>query len=153
MAEETKSWLDKDGLGGIIAPNFSLGAAIMTKLAILAAPFFQYAEIIEWRHENKARKPSGAASNTARAMKEAKKKTGEYFKSDTESGVVIHSMRSPGIVARRNIVLGSEDGDILEIRHETTNRAVFVDGALWATQKVMEVNKVVIGLENIVKFD
>src|SRR3954453_4424079 len=38
------------GLGGIVAPNFAVGAMLMMHLAEIAAPHFDGAEIIELHH-------------------------------------------------------------------------------------------------------
>src|SRR3989338_8224440 len=40
-------------IGGIIAPNFSLGALLLMRLAKMAAPYFPHVEIIEMHHEQK----------------------------------------------------------------------------------------------------
>lgn len=55
-------------IGAVVAPNFSLAAAVLIKLAELAAKFFDHAEIIEMHHDKKVDAPSGTAINTAKAM-------------------------------------------------------------------------------------
>src|SRR3990167_609411 len=55
-------------LGGIIAPNFSLGAILMMHFAEEAARFFEHAEIIEMHHEKKVDAPSGTAIKTSEMM-------------------------------------------------------------------------------------
>ena len=55
-------------LGAVVAANFAIGAVLMIHLAKLAARHFDYAEIIELHHEQKADAPSGTALATARAM-------------------------------------------------------------------------------------
>ena len=52
----------------LIAPNFAIGAVLMIRLAELAAPFFDTAEIIELHHDGKADAPSGTAMHTAEKL-------------------------------------------------------------------------------------
>jgi len=56
------------GVGGIVAPNFAIGAVLMMHLADIAAPFFDAAEVIELHHAGKADAPSGTALRTAEAI-------------------------------------------------------------------------------------
>ena len=59
------------GVGGFLAPNFTIGAVLLTKLAALAAPYFEYADIVEEHHEMKADAPSGTALGIAQAIHDA----------------------------------------------------------------------------------
>ena len=52
----------------LIAPNFAIGAVLMIRMAELAAPHFETAEIIEFHHHNKLDAPSGTATHTAERM-------------------------------------------------------------------------------------
>ena len=45
----------------LIAPNFAIGAVLMIRMAELAAPHFETAEIIEFHHNAKVDAPSGTA--------------------------------------------------------------------------------------------
>src|SRR5437879_8632214 len=56
------------GLGGIVAPNFAVGAVLMMHLADIAAPHFDAAEIIELHPAGKLDAPSGTALSTARRL-------------------------------------------------------------------------------------
>src|SRR6195256_6342500 len=55
-------------LGGIVAPNFAVGAVLMMYLADIAAPHFDAAEIVEMHHSAKLDAPSGTALATARRL-------------------------------------------------------------------------------------
>src|SRR3972149_5172592 len=55
-------------LGAVLAPNFAIGAVLMIHLARIASRYFDYAEIIELHHEQKADAPSGTSLTTAREM-------------------------------------------------------------------------------------
>ena len=49
----------------VLIPNFSLGSALATAFATLAAPWFEFIEIVESHHEGKVDSPSGTAIRTA----------------------------------------------------------------------------------------
>ena len=66
--DEIRSLCSAQKIGAVVAPNFSLAAIVMKHLAKIAARFFDYAEIIELHHEQKADAPSGTAVDTAREM-------------------------------------------------------------------------------------
>src|SRR3990167_2080902 len=61
-------------LGGIIAPNFSIGAVLMMKYAQDAARYFSDVEIIEMHHQEKLDAPSGTAIKTAQMIGHSTKK-------------------------------------------------------------------------------
>lgn len=55
-------------VGGLIAPNFAVGAVLMMQFAQKAAEYFPDVEIIELHHDNKLDAPSGTAIKTAEMM-------------------------------------------------------------------------------------
>lgn len=63
---------EKHGIGGIAAPNFAIGALLMTRFAAEAARFYPHAEVIELHHSGKRDAPSGTARRTAQAMAQAR---------------------------------------------------------------------------------
>ena len=60
-------------VGILVAPNFALGAVILTHIANIAANFFDYVEIIESHHEQKVDAPSGTALALAKSISDRKK--------------------------------------------------------------------------------
>jgi 4-hydroxy-tetrahydrodipicolinate reductase len=50
---EIEQLCQANGVGAVVAPNFSLGAALLMHLAKFAAKFFDHAEIIEMHHDKK----------------------------------------------------------------------------------------------------
>ncbi len=67
LAELDDLW--SGGAGNcLIVPNFSIGAVVMMRLAEIAAPHFDAAEIIEMHHDRKVDAPSGTAIATARRI-------------------------------------------------------------------------------------
>jgi 4-hydroxy-tetrahydrodipicolinate reductase len=131
------------GLGGIVAPNFSVGAVVMIRLAELAAPFFSAVEIIEMHHQAKADAPSGTALATAKRLAarqrfdyaQPEKLTLDGVRGGEEGGVAVHSVRLPGLVADQEVIFGLT-GQTLTITHRTTSREAFVPGVLLAIRRV-----------------
>jgi 4-hydroxy-tetrahydrodipicolinate reductase len=132
------------GLGGIVAPNFSVGAVVMVHIAEIAAPFFGAADVIEMHHAAKADAPSGTALATARRL--AARQTFAYARTERftlegvrggeEGGVGIHSVRLPGIMADQEIIFGLP-GQTLTITHRTTSREAYLPGVLLAIRRVV----------------
>ena len=102
------------------APNFAIGAVLMTRFAAEAARYLDGAEIVELHHEAKLDAPSGTAKATAAAMGDE---------------VPIHSVRLPGLVAHQEVLLGADD-QLLTIRHDATSREAYVPGVLLALERV-----------------
>ena len=129
----------------IVAPNFAVGAVLMTRFAELAAPFFGTAEVIELHHDRKADAPSGTALQTAEAMADA---SGDWASDPTiaetlpgarggvgAGGIRIHSIRLEGLVAHQEVIFGGA-GETLTIRHDTIDRSSFMPGMLLAVKRV-----------------
>jgi 4-hydroxy-tetrahydrodipicolinate reductase len=127
----------------LIAPNFAIGAVLMMRFAAEAARHMARAEIIELHHYGKLDAPSGTAKRTAQLMAAA---TGDP---EGASGIPIHSVRLPGLVANQEVILG-DVGQTLSIRHDTTGRESFMPGVLLAVRRIGELQESpVIGLERL----
>ena len=143
-------------VGAIVAPNFALGAVVMIHLAKIAARFFDYAEIIEMHHEQKADAPSGTSLSTARAMSDSRGKPFLHPGVQKESlgntrggevdGISIHSVRLPGLSAHQAVILGAP-GQTLTIRHDAINRECYMPGVLLAIRKVVGIRGLTYGLD------
>jgi 4-hydroxy-tetrahydrodipicolinate reductase len=144
------------GLGGIVAPNFAVGAVLMMYLAEKAAPYFEAAEVIESHHAGKADAPSGTALATARRLaargsfsyNRPQKTTLEGTRGGEEGGVAVHSVRLPGLVADQEILLGLP-GQTLTIAHRTTSREAFAPGVLLALRRVVAEPQFYRGLDDL----
>ncbi len=146
------------GVGGVVAPNFALGAVLLLHLAKRASPFFEYAEIIETHHETKIDAPSGTAATTARLMVEARggpfkrnvaeKETMAGTRGGQHGGVTVHSLRLPGTMAHHEVVFGIA-GQTLTIRHDTINRECYLPGIIMAVRHVMDHQGLVYGLDRL----
>jgi 4-hydroxy-tetrahydrodipicolinate reductase len=122
-------------LGVLIAPNFAIGAVLMMQFAEKAAAYMPDCEIVELHHNRKLDAPSGTAIATADKIAAAR-------------GVHIHSVRLPGFLAHQEVIFGGP-GQTLTIRHDTISRECFMPGVVLAARRIMKVNKLVIGLENL----
>src|SRR5712664_3399595 len=151
------------GLGGIIAPNFAVGAVLMMHLADIAAPHFDAAEVIEMHHAAKLDAPSGTALATARrlaarrkekpfAHKKAEKETLAGTRGGEEGGVAVHSVRLPGFVADQEVIFGLP-GQTLTIGHRTTSREAYVPGVLLAIRRVTSGPRFYRGLDELLGLD
>ena len=63
-------------------------------------------------------------------------------------GIHIHSVRLPGYVAHQEVIFGGL-GQTLMIRHDSINRDSFMPGVVIACKKVVSLDTLVCGLENI----
>jgi len=145
-------------LGGIIAPNFSLGAALMMKCAQEIARYFSQVEVIEMHHAGKLDSPSGTAIYTADLISKARGQVADGKKNhETIPGargaiyqeVPIHSVRLPGLMAHQQIIFGGE-GETLTVRCDTIDRKCYASGIVLACRKVMALDRLVSGLERVI---
>jgi 4-hydroxy-tetrahydrodipicolinate reductase len=150
--------LSKDArLGGIIAPNFSLGAVLMMKYAAEIAKYFKDMEVIEMHHAGKQDSPSGTAMKTAEMLSKARaaaiplkpsRETIPGARGATLNNIPIHSIRLPGFLAHQEIIFGAL-GETLTIRHDTIDRQCFMAGVVLACKKVQSLDHLVYGLESL----
>ena len=146
-------------LGGIVAPNFAVGAVLMMHLAELAAPHFEAVEIIELHHAGKLDAPSGTALSTAKrlaakrgdrkfAHRKPEKETLAGTRGGEEGNVAVHSVRLPGFVADQEVIFGLP-GQTLTITHRTTSREAYAPGVLLAIRAVVESARFYRGLDDL----
>jgi 4-hydroxy-tetrahydrodipicolinate reductase len=152
IEEARRMWADSPH-NCLIVPNFSLGAVVMMWMAEKASEYFTAAEVIEFHHDRKADAPSGTAIATAERMHPAGTRAVESTESLAGArgaeveGVWIHSVRLPGLLAHQEVVLGNQ-GEVLTIRHDTTDRVAFVPGILIAIRSIANLPAgVSVGLE------
>ncbi|RUR20745.1 4-hydroxy-tetrahydrodipicolinate reductase [Legionella sp. km535] len=144
-------------LGGIIVPNFSIGAVLMMTFAAKASEYLSEVEIIEMHHQQKLDAPSGTALKTAEmiaAARKNKKNTLELkelipgARGGSHHDINIHSLRLPGVLARQEVLFGNL-GETLSITHDSIDRRCFMPGVLLACQKVRGLNTLIYGLEHL----
>ncbi len=154
-----RGWLaDAEGVGVLIAPNFSVGAVLMMRFAEQAARFFESVEIVELHHPGKIDAPSGTARRTAELVARAREVAGvppapdatsegiEGARGASVAGVPVHSVRLRGLVAHQEVVLGSP-GELLSIRHDSFDRASFMPGVLLGVRRVPDQPGLTVGLD------
>lgn len=148
--------------GVIMASNFSLGAVLSERFAAMAAPYFDRVEIIELHHDKKADAPSGTSITTAHAIAKARIDAGRTpltdptvrhtlsgaRGADAGGGVVIHSVRLPGLVAHQEVLFGGP-GEGLTIRHDSYDRQSFVQGVALAVRAVSSSPGLLVGIDSL----
>ncbi len=151
--------LAKDkGIGGLIAPNFAIGAVLLMKYAQDAAKYLPDVEVIELHHNRKADAPSGTAVKTAQLIAEARQEIPKALVEEKElfegargsevHGVRVHSLRLPGLVAHQEVIFGGT-GETLTIRHDSIHRESFMPGVCLACRKVIGTQQLFYGLEHL----
>ncbi len=156
-----RGWLDgAPSVGVLIAPNFSIGAVLMMRFAAEAAPFFESVEVVELHHPDKADAPSGTARRTAELIAAVRSEAGSAPVPDATStgldgargadvdGVRVHSVRSRGLVAHQEVILGGL-GETLTIRHDSMDRASFTPGVLTGLRAIGAHPGLTVGLEEL----
>ncbi|MHB8177203.1 MAG: 4-hydroxy-tetrahydrodipicolinate reductase [Vulcanimicrobiaceae bacterium] len=131
--------LDERGIGGLLVPNFAIGAVLMMRFAAQAAAQFVGVEIVEMHHDAKRDAPSGTAVLTAERIAAAR-----------ADGLVpvIHSVRLRGLLAHQEVLLGN-DGEVLTIRHDTLSRDAFKPGIALALASIGHLRGLHVGLEAV----
>ncbi|MEI6913699.1 MAG: 4-hydroxy-tetrahydrodipicolinate reductase [Armatimonadota bacterium] len=151
--DELDSLAKQNRVGVLVAPNFAVGAVLMMQFAKQAARHFQGVEIIELHHEKKLDSPSGTALMTAGKIAETwsgsvrAEDEGQVARGENASGIQIHSVRLPGLVAHQEVLFGNP-GEALTIRHDSFDRKSFMPGVLLGVRRIREHQGVVFGLEN-----
>ncbi|RYG49734.1 4-hydroxy-tetrahydrodipicolinate reductase [bacterium] len=149
---------ETSGLGGMIVPNFAVGAVLMMRFAQMAAKWMPDAEIIELHHDRKEDAPSGTAMRTAELIADARTSPKTelptpHFKAEGArggevSGVPVHSIRLPGLLAHQEVIFGTR-GETLTLRHDSYDRVGFMPGVRLAARSVLERPGLTIGLESV----
>ena len=151
---ELRAAAAKRKLGGLVVPNFSIGAVLAMRFSEEAARWMPAAEVIEAHHPTKADAPSGTARATAERIAAARREVPRdasrelipSVRGGGVEGVRVHSIRLPGVIAHQEVRFGAE-GETLSLRHDTTDRACFRAGVLLALRAAPALDEIVVGLE------
>lgn len=145
-------------IGGVIAPNFAVGAVLMMEFSKQAAKYFPDVEIIEKHHDNKVDAPSGTAVKTLELINSVREEKTQGHPDEYEilkgargaesNGIHVHSVRLPGLVAHQEVIFGGKS-QLLTIKHDSFDRESFMDGIALSINKVLELDELVYGLEHI----
>jgi 4-hydroxy-tetrahydrodipicolinate reductase len=150
---------EKASVGGAVIPNFSVGMVLLQQAAAAAARYYDFAELTELHHNRKADAPSGTCLKTAELMEEL----GKHFNPPQveehaslpgcrgglrESGLRLHSVRLPGLVAHQEVLFGGL-GETYTLRHDTIDRVAYMAGVLLTVRRVRQLPGLVYGLERL----
>ena len=157
---ELSSFSEKSSIGCAVIPNFSVGMVLLQQAASVAAKFYDNIELIEMHHNQKADSPSGTCLKTAEMIEEYPKKFNKLLVEETESlsgsrggvresGINIHSIRLPGLLAHQVVIMGSP-GETYTIKHDTIDRKAYMPGVLESIKKIGNYETLVYGLEKLI---
>ena len=158
--KELSIFSEKASVGCAIVPNFSIGMVLLQQAASVAAKYYDNIELIEMHHNQKADSPSGTCIKTAEMIEEYPKTFNESIVQESESmkgvrggirdsGINIHSIRLPGLLAHQVVILGSP-GETYTIKHDTIDRKAYMPGVLEAIKKIRNYESLVYGLEKLI---
>jgi 4-hydroxy-tetrahydrodipicolinate reductase len=159
--DEIRALIEEEGEESnvFVAPNFAIGAVLMMRFSAAAAKWLPNVEIIELHHDGKADAPSGTALKTAEEIAKERpeplpgspsKEVISGVRGGEVSGIQIHSVRLPGLVAHQEVILGGP-GQSLTIRHDSYDRASFMPGVLLAIKQIPKHPGLTYGLENLLQ--
>jgi len=132
---------------------------LLQQAAAAAARFYDFAELTELHHNRKADAPSGTCLKTAELMEELGKhfNRAQVEEQETlagcrgglrESGLRLHSLRLPGLVAHQEVLFGGP-GETYTLRHDTIDRSAYMPGVLLTVRRVRALEGLVYGLERL----
>lgn len=126
----------------MLAPNMSLGVAVvrhLTRLAASALPASFEPEIVELHHRNKRDAPSGTGLALVEAVREgrgrgaARPSRAGMVGARTPEEIGVFGVRGGDVVGEHTVFfLG--DGERVELTHRATDRAIFARGAVEAAR-------------------
>ena len=125
-----------------------------------AAPYFDSVEIIERHQDKKPDAPSGTALATAMRIGQHRDDSGkpagteliEGVRGGLASGVRVHSLRMKGLLSDQEVAF-SNSGETFSVHHRSTSYDSFVQGALLAIRRVVDMKGVSIGLDALLGVD
>jgi 4-hydroxy-tetrahydrodipicolinate reductase len=147
------------GLGGLVVPNFCLGAALLARVVGEAARLLPDVEIVEAHHPGKLDAPSGTARDLAERIAEARGEAEPRRSAPGErpaarglshAGVSIHALRQPAVHSRHEIRFAGE-AERLTLSHEALGPAAFDAGILFALRRAPLLSGVTTGLDALLE--
>ena len=110
-------------------------------------------------HNKKVDAPSGTCIKTAELIEEQRSLFNKPLVEEEESiegsrggyrpsGLRLHSIRLPGLVAHQQVMFGSS-GETYELVHNTVDRSAYMPGVLLVVKKIRSFTQLVYGLEKI----
>lgn len=137
--------------------NMSLGIALLTRLVRQTVKMFPEAdvEIVESHHNQKLDVPSGTALMLAKAVQDARPQAvinvGRHENGKrTAQEVGIHSLRMGNTVGIHEVIINTGT-QVITLKHEAQDRALFAEGALHAAAFITEKAPGLYRMDDIVK--
>jgi len=135
------------GVGGLLVPNFSLGAVLQMQACEALARWLPCTGIREEHHPGKRDAPSGTARATAERIA-----CGAASRAPATPGSAatpaIESIRREGVVANQRVVFGNA-GETLVLEHQVTDRRAYLPGIWLALRQVRGLSGLVRGLDGL----
>lgn len=130
----------ESGAAVLVVPNFSVAAVLMASASRMVARWLPDCEIIEYHHQNKKDAPSATSIYTAQQILQAGYESTEKKVAQTagyvyKKKIPIHSVRSPGVLAKQDVVF-AHTGESLTISLSQIDRSAFVPGLLMAVKQL-----------------
>ncbi|MDO4537098.1 MAG: 4-hydroxy-tetrahydrodipicolinate reductase [Coriobacteriales bacterium] len=133
-----------DGSSVVWSSNYSLGVAVLRRLAAQAAEALEGwdIEIVETHHNKKADAPSG----TAKALLAAVDPTSACTVANGREGIVgerpareigMHALRGGTVAGTHEVHLFGVDEEVC-LTHRATSRQIFVSGAIACAKRLLE---------------
>lgn len=139
------------------AANYSLGIAVLAKLARLAVEIMPNpeVEIVETHHDQKLDAPSGTALMLARAVQGAMPgstiELGRQGLKRRERGeITVHSLRLGHVVGEHEVIISSGN-EMLSLKHTAESRTLFAEGALAAVRFIVGREPGLYAMEDLVE--
>lgn len=157
---QTKQELDmikkaSESIPVFYSQNMSLGVALLSCLSKIVAKAMPDCdiEIIEKHHNQKLDVPSGTAILLADSIRSVKDES-EVLVGRHENGkrpkneIGIHSIRMGGEVGTHEIIFAT-NSQVITIKHEAENRALFAEGAVTAAEFLIKQENGFYNMDNI----
>lgn len=142
-------------VGVIFISNFSLGSALSSHLATVAAKHFDSIEIIEAHGIHKVDSPSGTAVSTAERIAKVRESDVQAPHADQRargqlvSGIPVHSLRMEGVVAKQDVIFGG-NGETVTITHTTLSDRSYEAGIMAAIRALPGLSGKIVGLDRVI---
>ncbi|WP_300367884.1 4-hydroxy-tetrahydrodipicolinate reductase [Brachyspira sp.] len=125
----------------VLSSNTCIGINLMNEVVSKIAPQLKNfdIEIIETHHNRKVDSPSGTAKSLYNIINDAldnemslvRGRSGLHVRDKKEIG--IHSVRGGSVVGDHSVIFYGDD-EVIEIRHSSTSRRIFANGAIKAAK-------------------
>ena len=159
--EPDPTWAEQRDVGVFIAANFAIGAVLLMRLRRGGGP------VPAGRRDHRAppcgqagravgnldghRAPGGGGPGSAGSRRRTLPRSASREpEAPTSTGIRVHSVRLPGLVAHQEVILGGL-GQTLTIRHDSFSHVSFMPGVLMAVKAVRSRPGLTVGLDALLE--